>query len=110
MQSLVRTGDTVSRRGGDEFLFLMLEATDENIAASLATKIIDSVAQPCEVEGLKLTVRASIGIALYPEDERSGQELLKSADLAMYAAKQQKSGRALFSEGVLAGDRATVPE
>jgi diguanylate cyclase (GGDEF)-like protein len=105
IQTLVRAGDTVSRRGGDEFLFLMLEATDENSAANLAAKIIDNVAQPCEVEGLKLTVKPSIGIALYPEDGRSGQELLKNADIAMYAAKQQKSGCALFSQVVLLGDR-----
>jgi diguanylate cyclase (GGDEF)-like protein len=105
IQALVRAGDTVSRRGGDEFLFLMLEATDENSAANLAAKIIDNVAQPCEVEGLKLTVKPSIGIALYPEDGRSGQELLKNADIAMYAAKQQKSGCALFSQVVLLGDR-----
>ncbi len=98
LQTLVRGGDTVSRRGGDEFLFLMLEAKDENNAANLAAKIIDNVAQPCEVDGVKLTVRPSIGIALYPEDGQSVQELLKNADIAMYAAKQQKSGRALYSQ------------
>ena len=98
MQTAVRAGDTVSRRGGDEFLFLMLEAKDENNAAKLAAKIIDNVAQPCEVEGVNLTVRPSIGIALYPEDGQSAQELLKNADIAMYAAKQQKSGRALYSQ------------
>lgn len=97
LQTFVRGGDTISRRGGDEFLFLMLEAKDETNAANLAAKIIDNVAQPCEVEGVKLTVRSSIGIALYPEDGQSVQELLKNADIAMYAAKQQKSGRALYS-------------
>ncbi|MEP7225741.1 MAG: GGDEF domain-containing protein [Gemmatimonadales bacterium] len=102
LQTFVRGGDTVSRRGGDEFLFLMLEAKDENNAANLAAKIIDNVAQPCEVEGVKLTVRASIGIAVYPEDGRSVQELLKNADIAMYAAKQQKSGRALYGQVALA--------
>ncbi len=110
MQELVRAGDTVSRRGGDEFLFLMLEATDEKSAANLAAKIIDTVAQPCEVEGLRLTVRPSIGVALYPEDGGSGRELLKNADIAMYAAKQQKNGYALFSQVVLLGDLAAIPE
>lgn len=104
LQAFVRGGDTMSRRGGDEFLFLMLEATDENSAANLAAKIIDNVAQPCEVEGGKLTVRPSIGIALYPEDGESVQELLKNADIAMYAAKQQKSGRALYSQVAPARD------
>ncbi len=98
LQTFVRGGDTVSRRGGDEFLFLMLEAKDERNAANLAAKIIDNVAQPCEVDGVPVTVRASIGIALYPEDGRSVQELLKNADMAMYAAKQEKSGRTLYSQ------------
>ena len=98
LQTFVRGGDTVSRRGGDEFLFLMLEAKDENNAANLAAKIIDNVAQPCEVEGVKVTVRPSVGIALYPEDGQSVQELLKNADIAMYAAKRQKSGRALYGQ------------
>ncbi len=98
LQAFVRGGDTVSRRGGDEFLFLMLEAKDENNAANFAAKIIDKVAQPCEVEGVKVIVRPSIGIALYPEDGQSVEELLKKADVAMYAAKQQKIGRALYTE------------
>lgn len=104
LQTFVRGGDTISRRGGDEFLFLMLEAKDEDNAANLAAKIIDNVAQPCEVEGGKLAVRPSIGIAVYPEDGRSVQELLKNADIAMYAAKQQKSGRALYSQVAPARD------
>jgi diguanylate cyclase (GGDEF)-like protein len=98
---LVRGGDTVSRRGGDEFLFLMLEAKDETNVANLAAKIIDKIAEPCEVEGVKLTVRSSIGIALYPEDGHSAQELLKNADTAMYAAKQQKKGISFYSQAAV---------
>ena len=102
LQTFVRGGDTVSRRGGDEFLFLMLEAKDERNAANLAAKIIDNVAQPCEIEGVKVNVRPSIGIALYPEDGRTVQELLRNADMAMYAAKQQKTGLALSTGGASA--------
>jgi diguanylate cyclase (GGDEF)-like protein len=98
LKALVRGGDTVSRRSGDEFLCLMLEAQDENTAANLAAKIIDHVAQPYEFEGIMVTVRPSIGIALYPEDGQSEQALLENADSAMYAAKQQKSGCALYSQ------------
>lgn len=96
--ALVRGGDTVSRRGGDEFLLLMLEAKDETSVAKLAAKIIENIGEACEVEGLKLTVRPSIGIAIYPEDGGSPQELLKNADVAMYAAKQQKKGTAFYSQ------------
>lgn len=97
LKALVRGGDTVGRRSGDEFLFLMLEAKDENTAANLAAKIIANVAEPCEFQGERLTVSPSIGIALYPEDGQSDEELLKNADVAMYAAKQQGSGQALYS-------------
>ena len=96
--SNVRGGDTVSRRGGDEFLLLMLEAKDETNVASLAAKIVKNVAEACDVDGALITVNPSIGIALYPEDGRSAQELLKNADTAMYAAKQQKKGSLLYSQ------------
>ena len=98
LRASVRGGDTVSRRGGDEFLLLMLEAKDETSIASLAAKIVGNIAQACEVEGARITVSPSIGIALYPEDGTSAQELLKNADTAMYAAKQQKKGSLLYSQ------------
>jgi len=94
----VRSGDTVSHRSGDEFLFLMLDAKDETNVANFAAKIIDNIAEACDVEGAKLRVRPSIGIALYPEDGQSAQELLKNADTAMYAAKQKKRGFLLYSQ------------
>ena len=76
----------------------MLEAKDETNVASLAAKIVKNVAEACDVDGALITVNPSIGIALYPEDGRSAQELLKNADTAMYAAKQQKKGSLLYSQ------------
>jgi diguanylate cyclase (GGDEF)-like protein len=98
LRGSVRGGDTVSRRGGDEFLLLMLEAKDEGSVAALAAKIIDNIAEACDVEGGSVRVRPSIGIALYPEDGQCAQDLLKNADKAMYAAKQQKKGLLLYSQ------------
>ena len=97
LQTIVRSGDTVSRRSGDEFLFLMLEVTDESSAVALAAKIVSNIGEMCEIDGENFTVKASIGIALYPEDGCSTQELLKHADAAMYAAKQQQKGPVLFN-------------
>jgi diguanylate cyclase (GGDEF)-like protein len=94
LHAIVRGGDTVSRRSGDEFLLLMLEAKDGANVAALATRIADNVAEACDLGGVKVTVTVSIGVALYPEDGRSAQELLKHADEAMYAAKQRKTGAA----------------
>ena len=98
LEAVVRSGDTVSRRSGDEFLFLMLEAKDEANAEALALKIIDQIAQPCEIGGVTVSVRPSIGVAIYPEHGRSAQELLKNADTAMYAAKGHKSGASLYRQ------------
>jgi diguanylate cyclase (GGDEF)-like protein len=92
LETLVRGGDTVSRRGGDEFLYLMLEAKDEANAVAFAATLIERIGEVCEVDGATLTVSSSVGIALYPEDGRSAQELLKHADLAMYTAKLQRKG------------------
>jgi len=100
LEAMVRSGDTVSRRSGDEFLFLMLEAREESIAAALATKIGDKIAEWCEVGGVEFRVAASIGIALYPEDGASPEELLKNADTAMYAAKLKKQGPVLYGSTV----------
>jgi diguanylate cyclase (GGDEF)-like protein len=92
LQTMVRGGDSVGHRGGDEFLFLMLEAKDEANAAGFAGTIIERIGEACGVDGASLTVGSSIGIALYPEDGRTAGELLEHADLAMYAAKRQRKG------------------
>ena len=97
LEAVVRSGDTIGRRSGDEFLFLMLEAKDASKVAAFAVRIGQSIAEAFEIDGVKLKVKASIGIALYPEDGDSAQELLKNADVAMYAAKQQKQGTVFHS-------------
>ena len=98
LKSMVRSGDTVSRRSGDEFLFLMLEAKDEANVMALALRIAAELGQACDVEGKSISVSASVGIAVYPEDGRSAAELLQRADTAMYAAKHDATGPALFSQ------------
>ena len=94
LKVVVRASDTVSRRSGDEFLLLMLEAKDRPNVAAFAARIANSLAEPCDVDGVRVLVRASIGFALYPEDGGSAPALLKLADAAMYAAKNQKTGAA----------------
>jgi len=95
LKSAVRTGDTVSRRSGDEFLLLMLEAKDEANVMALASRIATELGQPCDVEGKSIRVGASVGIAVYPDDGRSAAELLQHADAAMYVAKQNAAGPVL---------------
>ena len=86
LKSAVREVDTVSRQGGDEFI-LILPDTDADGAAHVAEKLLEAVAQPCQIESFELGVTLSIGIALYPADGEDFEALSKSADAAMYRAK-----------------------
>lgn len=84
---------TLARLGGDDFVLLQAVKTVED-AAVLAQRVLDVLARPFSVEGETLSVGASIGISVYPNDGRDFSELLKNADAAMYHAKE--SGRGIF--------------
>jgi len=92
LQACAREGDLVARLGGDEFA-LVLAQLDEGDGgpAEVAERVVESLAQPFYLEGQPLFVSASVGIAGYPQDGASADLLLKSADTAMYGAKN--SGR-----------------
>ncbi|MCB9626520.1 MAG: diguanylate cyclase [Sandaracinaceae bacterium] len=91
LEGLVREGDTVSRRSGDEFLFLMVDPTDPSHVAALATRIADGIAKPLQLDGLSLSLSASIGVACFPGDGATSGELLARADATMYGAKRIRS-------------------
>ncbi|HEX2197621.1 MAG TPA: EAL domain-containing protein [Burkholderiales bacterium] len=86
-------GDTLARTGGDEFVFVRPIRSAEE-AASHAQRILDALARPFTLEGRSVSVGASIGIGIYPNDGRDLPELLKCADAAMYHAKE--GGRGTF--------------
>jgi|GEM_PF-783522 len=98
LQATVRGDYTVSRMGGDEFAILTEAhaSVDEEGALDLAHRIIEELSQPIKCEGHLLTVGASVGIALYPRDGASFQEVLHCADAAMYRAKANRSGAEVF--------------
>ncbi len=83
---VVRQTDNLSRLGGDEFTLLVIGAGQQQ-ASAVAEHVIQSLQQPFPVGGHELSVGASIGIALYPDDGDSVDKLLRSADSALYAAK-----------------------
>jgi len=89
----IRDMDTVGRLGGDEFL-IMLPGADAEAAAHVAQKLLDAVSRPFRIADRDLAVTPSIGIAMYPRDGTSFDDLLKTADTAMYKAKAE--GRNLF--------------
>jgi len=92
-----RIDDTVSRHGGDEFLYLLFEMKDDKHAAFIAEKIIKAIQAPCEICTDTLSVSPSIGIAVFPKDGKTADDLIKNADTAMYEAKRNKSGYAFFN-------------
>jgi diguanylate cyclase (GGDEF)-like protein/PAS domain S-box-containing protein len=83
----VRTIDTVSRQGGDEFVILLTEVHRKADVAAVAEKIMTAVAGPHAVGTQELRVTASIGVALYPDDGTDAETLIKHADVAMYDVK-----------------------
>lgn len=87
LSACVRSSDTVSRNGGDEFVVLLAEGRDMQDASVTAQKIIASLAMPYIVDQHELHVTCSIGISVYPTDADSAPVLLKNADTAMYHAK-----------------------
>lgn len=87
IKATLREEDTVSRQGGDEFM-LILPGTDAAGAAHVATKLMGSVSQPWQIRQHELAITPSIGIAIYPNDGKDIETLLKNADTAMYRVKQ----------------------
>lgn len=88
LASVIRVSDTVSRQGGDEFLVLTPGIDSPTDAAYIARKLTESIAEPFHLEGHKLVVTPSIGIALFPDDGSDMGNLIRNADAAMYHAKQ----------------------
>lgn len=90
-----RDDDTVSRHGGDEFLYLVTEVGNEGDIKPIAQKIISSIEMPFRitVDGVRIdaSISASIGIAIFPKDGNTAPDLIKSADKAMYQAKGSTS-------------------
>ncbi len=92
--SCLRTSDLVGRwtavrLGGDEFVVVLPEIVSEHAAAVVAQRIKDMVARPLLLDGHQILPMLSIGIAIYPQDGETKEQLLKNADLAMYAAKRR---------------------
>lgn len=93
-----REGDVVARFGGDEFAVLRRGVDSLGAVEELAERLIKAVAEPCMIDGHKVHVGASIGVALAPKDGESADDLIKNADIAMYRAKSEGKGGFRFFE------------
>jgi diguanylate cyclase (GGDEF)-like protein/PAS domain S-box-containing protein len=87
--SCVRSTDTVSRQGGDEFVVLLSEIKQAADAGNMARKILTALKACHALEGRDLHITASIGVSTYPEDGDDAEILMKNADTAMYQAKEK---------------------
>ena len=96
---VVRSSDITARLGGDEFVVVLGDlAQPERAAARVASKILEALEKPFELGNKAITTTASIGISIYPKDGSSLQQLLRSADTAVYRAKEDGRARFAFFE------------
>jgi diguanylate cyclase (GGDEF)-like protein len=98
LKSFLRDEDIVCRWGGDEFVCLLLEVNQEADVTRLAEEMINQIGEPCDFNGIVLSIKASIGIAIYPADGDTADMLFKNADTAMYKAKGTERHVVLFRE------------
>ena len=89
LSRIIRDSDTAARLGGDEFAIIQTDVQNIEDTIVLAQRIIDELCQPFDCRGIRLHSTASVGITLFPEDGENPEQLVKNADMAMYAAKAE---------------------
>jgi diguanylate cyclase (GGDEF)-like protein len=94
----VREGDTVCRLGGDEFAIVQIGSDRQTSPTNLASRLIEVVSAPYNIQGHQITIGVSIGVAVAPDDGSDPDQLLKNADLALYRAKEDGGGIFHFFE------------
>ena len=88
LRSSIRESDTAARIGGDEFVVLLPGTGSDESVMAIATKVLQEIETPFEIDGHDINISASIGIAVYPDHGEDVRRILKHADNAMYQAKQ----------------------
>ncbi|MFD0691150.1 putative bifunctional diguanylate cyclase/phosphodiesterase [Actinomadura fibrosa] len=95
----VRPGDLVARLGGDEFAVLLPTVRDEAAAREVAARLRAALGEPVRLDGMSFDLEASVGIALFPDHAPDFELLLQRADVAMYNAKEARTGVEVYSPG-----------
>ncbi|MFA6500170.1 MAG: GGDEF domain-containing protein, partial [Desulfurivibrionaceae bacterium] len=99
LRALLRDSDTVARMGGDEFVVILHDISSKTAVSNVTKKIIDALAKPILFNETQFTVMASVGISIYPDDDKQIDALLQKADKAMYQAKKSNTTSYIFYEG-----------
>jgi len=100
--------DVVARLGGDEFVVLASGAHDEESIRVLCQRLMPAITEPVAIDGLEVSVGASIGIAISPDHGCDYGLLLQRADIAMYDAKARRAGWQIYHDGLAPGDKAVL--
>jgi two-component system, cell cycle response regulator len=93
-----RDEDTVCRNGGDEFLYLLMNPQGSENIDRIAGALLKTIGQPIDMGDLQPVIKASIGIAVYPANGTTGEQLIRNADVTMYRAKKHSRGFVFFEE------------
>ncbi|MFC3594700.1 EAL domain-containing protein [Novosphingobium piscinae] len=104
LERVVETRGRVGRLGGDEFQVLVPGHTPRDKLAALAERIIHALSEPYSIDGHRVMIGASVGIAMAPEDGVTSEAIIRNADLALYAAKDGGRGRHHFYAADLHSD------
>lgn len=96
LRGLVAQKDVVSRMGGDEFMILLRDVDIRSSIQRIADRILKAIRRPVRIRDQDIDVSASIGIATYPEDALTAEELMRNADLALYLSKESGRNRLSF--------------
>ncbi|MGH6619596.1 MAG: putative bifunctional diguanylate cyclase/phosphodiesterase, partial [Alphaproteobacteria bacterium] len=96
LSGLMPEGSTLSRFGGDEFVFFVSPVDGVSEVEAFGRSVLDRLKQPIQVESISLEITGSVGAAIYPYDGATAEELIQRADIAMYSAKRERSGYARY--------------
>ena len=112
LDDVLRGGELLARVGGDEFIAIVGYSGENEAASHVGHRMIERLSEPMNLDGLQVQIGASIGIAIYPSDATTDNDLLRRADLALYRAKQGGRGALCFFERTMEidGDEQLRPE
>lgn len=88
LKPCIRPTDSIARQGGDEFLLILTEIADPKAITAIAVGVLEQLSRPFVIDGHDLSITASLGIAVYPDDGGDWDTLYKKADVAMYSSKE----------------------